>query len=308
VVLASEAVKRSTARSRAIAARQLRVRLAMEAAVDKIARRYAGKLRKAILAAVRAGRKPNIDGLLGEWRAAILAVLASAFVVGNDATDRSFKQRGGRAFRSVPAGVVARGVEADVRRLVAETRARAPGDLDRLRNLFEDQAWKAAAQTNGAIKERVTAAVVEGGDDIAAIRAKLDIVGIGYEKPHLLQTILRTQLHLGYSAGQLDAVQDPVVQAELWGYEYVAILDDRVRPEHEALDGTKLAKDDPAWSKIMPPNGYNCRCSAIEIWNDEAPDAPVGPRTDLVNDDGSEVVAGPDPGWAFSPSEIVSSA
>lgn len=43
--------------------------------------------------------------------------------------------------------------------------------------------------------------------------------------------------------------------------EYVTMKDDRVRPEHEALDGIILPVDDPFWNSYYPPNGYRCRCT-----------------------------------------------
>lgn len=36
--------------------------------------------------------------------------------------------------------------------------------------------------------------------------------------------------------------------------------DSRVRAEHAKLDGLVLPVDSPLWSKIYPPNGWNCRC------------------------------------------------
>lgn len=46
--------------------------------------------------------------------------------------------------------------------------------------------------------------------------------------------------------------------------EYVAVGDDRTRPDHIALDGLKRPVNDPIWSKIMPQNGWRCRCNVIQ--------------------------------------------
>lgn len=41
---------------------------------------------------------------------------------------------------------------------------------------------------------------------------------------------------------------------------YYTEKDGNVRPEHKALDGITLPKDDPFWSNYYPANGWNCRC------------------------------------------------
>ena len=88
------------------------------------------------------------------------------------------------------------------------------------------------------------------------------------------ETLVRTQTQLAYNAGRWQADQDPVIQDILWGYEYVAITDDRVRPEHEAFDGTVLPKEDPFWKANWPPNGWNCRCTTIPLFEPERKKAP----------------------------------
>jgi phage gp29-like protein len=39
--------------------------------------------------------------------------------------------------------------------------------------------------------------------------------------------------------------------------------DNKVRPKHKLLDGTILPPTDVLWSKIYPPNDWNCRCTVI---------------------------------------------
>lgn len=43
----------------------------------------------------------------------------------------------------------------------------------------------------------------------------------------------------------------------------------RVREGHRVLEGVRLPKEDPFWKKYFPPNGWNCRCTTLEIWKDE---------------------------------------
>ena len=46
--------------------------------------------------------------------------------------------------------------------------------------------------------------------------------------------------------------------------QYETVGDDRVRPEHAALDGIIKPVDDRFWNVWMPPNGWNCRCDVIQ--------------------------------------------
>ena len=46
-------------------------------------------------------------------------------------------------------------------------------------------------------------------------------------------------------------------------WEYRTVGDDKVRPEHAALNGLVLPANDPRWRKIYPPNGWNCRCYVV---------------------------------------------
>jgi SPP1 gp7 family putative phage head morphogenesis protein len=53
--------------------------------------------------------------------------------------------------------------------------------------------------------------------------------------------------------------------------KYSAILDERTRQDHRALDGTVRPVDDPFWDSFMPPNGYNCRCKVVPLMADIEP-------------------------------------
>lgn len=47
--------------------------------------------------------------------------------------------------------------------------------------------------------------------------------------------------------------------------QYRTAGDDRVRDEHAALDGTTLPPSDPFWDNYLPPLGWNCRCTAVQV-------------------------------------------
>lgn len=99
-----------------------------------------------------------------------------------------------------------------------------------------------------------------------------------------VKTVYRTQQAVAFSAGQWVADQDPDISEILWGYKYVTVGDDFVRPNHVAMDGTTLPKDDPFWQDNWTPNGWNCRCDIIPIFTKTRTKKPA---------EGGEA----DPGW-----------
>ena len=47
--------------------------------------------------------------------------------------------------------------------------------------------------------------------------------------------------------------------------QYRTAHDDKVRPEHAALDRVTLPMSDPFWETYYPPNGWNCRCTVVQV-------------------------------------------
>lgn len=47
--------------------------------------------------------------------------------------------------------------------------------------------------------------------------------------------------------------------------QYRTAHDDRVRPEHAELEGVTLPIDDSFWAEYYPPNGWNCRCTVVQV-------------------------------------------
>lgn len=47
--------------------------------------------------------------------------------------------------------------------------------------------------------------------------------------------------------------------------QYRTAQDDRVREDHALMDGITLPPSDPFWDKYYPPNGWGCRCTAVQV-------------------------------------------
>lgn len=78
-----------------------------------------------------------------------------------------------------------------------------------------------------------------------------------------LKVIFDTNLRMAYAHGQWQRVERRKADAP-W-LRYVAVLDDRTRPEHRAWHGTTLPIDDKWWDTHLPPCGWNCRCTVQQL-------------------------------------------
>jgi SPP1 gp7 family putative phage head morphogenesis protein len=199
----------------------------------------------------------------------------------------------------------------DAVRFLQERNRLGAADLKALENLYGPDAAKVTRGMTAKVERKIKAATaditkrglhVRAG--VAELRQAFEAAGITNQSPWLLETLYRTQTAVAYSAGQWQANSDPAIQEILWGYEYATANDDRVRPGHVLLDGTRLPTNDPRWTTIRPPNGFNCRCFCIEAFNGDSDATPLAPVESVTLDDGTVVVAGPDKGFAFNPGRV----
>lgn len=56
--------------------------------------------------------------------------------------------------------------------------------------------------------------------------------------------------------------------------QYRTQNDSKVRPEHAALHGVTLPITDPFWETYYPPNGWNCRCTVVQVRKSKYPQTP----------------------------------
>jgi SPP1 gp7 family putative phage head morphogenesis protein len=146
-----------------------------------------------------------------------------------------------------------------------------------------------------------------------------------------LETIYRTNLQTAYQAGRWKQFEAERSRAPY--IQYLAVMDSRTRPARAALHGQVFHIDDPAWSIIATPNGFNCRCrtrnlSAREmerrglhvagVTQTHVREAPGRPPVDLRTGEtagwkqrgvsipdparpGERIYLWADPGWDYNP-------
>lgn len=286
------------------------------ARVDRLADRGVSATR-AIAVAMRADaiaaflRGREVNTIIREGMTRLAPILAEGMLLAHLEGEDSGIREGVELALPVPAGVaLAADPYREALQVMIERRKANPYKRRLLAAKYGQEAVSATGRLTGKLEDSVLKSIetslkkgehVEQG--IARLRKAFDNAGVSPGNNYALETMYRTQLQLANSAGRWRANQDPAIQSVLWGYEYVSAGDNRVRPTHDALDGTKLEKDDPRWRDIFPPNGYNCRCQAIEIWKDD-PAAKEKAPPDRVKVDGVYVTPGPDDGFDFNPGEV----
>lgn len=103
-----------------------------------------------------------------------------------------------------------------------------------------------------------------------------------------LNLILQQNARMGWAVGRRQVSEDPAVKKRWPYWRYIARDDSRVRPDHAALDGMILAKDDPFWHSRTPPWDFNCRCDFEDADEEEAAEAGKGQAVTEENPDGSQ--------------------
>lgn len=59
-----------------------------------------------------------------------------------------------------------------------------------------------------------------------------------------------------------------------YNLQYRTAGDDKVRPEHKELDRVTLPITDSFWEEFYPPNGWNCRCTVVQVRKSRYPATP----------------------------------
>ncbi|MDE5713727.1 MAG: phage head morphogenesis protein [Muribaculaceae bacterium] len=83
---------------------------------------------------------------------------------------------------------------------------------------------------------------------------------------------LRAEYNFVTASAEMAAKWEEFEQdGDRYNLQYRTQKDDKVRPEHAALDGVTLPPSDSFWSEFYPPNGWNCRCTVVQVRKSKYP-------------------------------------
>ncbi len=170
----------------------------------------------------------------------------------------------------LPRVTLTEAVQDMVDRVPATIRNAAERTAQRISQLYSEGRVVAFARSaEAAVTERVQALIAEAiregipeAESGRLIRLGVDEVrkrtaawSEGYAR-----MAFRTNVNTAVTAGRFRQAQDPDIKAVIPAFRFDAVMDSDTRGNHGAADGLILKVDNPAWNRIAPPLGYNCRC------------------------------------------------
>ncbi|WP_304212775.1 phage minor head protein [Phocaeicola plebeius] len=100
---------------------------------------------------------------------------------------------------------------------------------------------------------------------------------------------LRTEYNFAQASALMAARWKQFEQdGDRYNLQYQTMYDKRVRRTHRMLHNITLPIESPFWDKYFPPNGWNCRCTVVQVRKDKY---PVSDEQEAMNL-GSQATAG----------------
>ena len=86
---------------------------------------------------------------------------------------------------------------------------------------------------------------------------------------------LRAEYNFVQASAQMAAKWEQFAEdGDRYNLQYRTAGDSKVRPAHAALNGVTLPPSDPFWQTYYPPNGWNCRCTVVQVRKSKYPVTP----------------------------------
>lgn len=132
----------------------------------------------------------------------------------------------------------------EVMRTALQDNARLFGSLKANAQLFE--ASKLLLKEDGRLKP------------FSEVNKDFDKLNVNYNQNYL-------EAEYEFAVASSQAAAQWANLGDRYNLQYRTAQDERVRASHQVLADIMLPKEDPFWSQFYPPNGWRCRCVAVEV-------------------------------------------
>lgn len=141
---------------------------------------------------------------------------------------------------------------------------------DRMRSRLRESDWIfSGMKTFHELNEAFPSLLDENGERKTFERFLNDVQSIDRTYN---QNYLRAEYNYAEASAEMAAKWEAYEEdGDDYYLQYRTAGDDKVRPEHAALNGITLPMSDPFWDEYYPPNGWNCRCTVVQVLKDKYP-------------------------------------
>ena len=129
-----------------------------------------------------------------------------------------------------------------------------------LKSLKEDTFIFSGLKTNAQLAEASQLLLTDDGKVKSFSAFSKDVASI---KENYNQNYLEAEYQFAVSSSQSAGNWANI--SNDYDLQYRTAGDDRVRDSHDALRDTTLPTDDAFWVSYYPPNGWRCRCTAVQV-------------------------------------------
>ncbi|BFM42688.1 hypothetical protein CFS9_13290 [Flavobacterium sp. CFS9] len=134
---------------------------------------------------------------------------------------------------------------------------------EEMRKALQDDAFLfGSLKTNAQLFEASKLLLTKEGNlkPFSEVVKEFDDLNVKYN-----QNYLEAEYEFSVASSQAAAQWANLATGSRYNLQYRTAKDERVRASHQTLDDITLPKDDPFWNFFYPPNGWRCRCVAIEV-------------------------------------------
>lgn len=90
------------------------------------------------------------------------------------------------------------------------------------------------------------------------------------------ENYLRAEYNFAHASASMAERWESFDDGDNYLLQYRTASDGKVREEHAQMHGITLPKSDSFWDTFFPPNGWNCRCTAVEVRKEKYQQTPHG--------------------------------